>query len=257
VVEQTKTETELIEQYFKTHDPALREAVILHFIPLVHFVLGRLGISRSTSDDYEDLESQGVMGLIEAVDHFKPEMGNKLSTYATFKIRGRILDYLRNMDWLSRSARQKVRAAQDAMTVLQRNLNRLPTDEELAQHMQISLDTLQQIQQDSSHTIVSLDVDEDDADGEDGKSSLHERLMDENQVDPSESSERRDIRRNLAELLKQLSEKEQMVLALYYYEELTFKEIGKTLDISESRVCQIHGRAMINLKIMMKSTEGT
>jgi RNA polymerase sigma factor FliA len=255
VVEQTKAEIELIEQYFKTRDPALREAVILHFIPLVHFVLGRLGISRSTSDNYDDLESQGVMGLIEAVDHFKPEMGNKLSTYATFKIRGRILDYLRNMDWLSRSARQKVRAAQDAMVVLQRNLNRLPTDEELAQHMQVSLETVQQIQQDSSHTVVSLDVDE-ESDGEDGNSSLHERLMDENQENPSESFERKDIRRNLAVLLKQLSEKEQMVMALYYYEELTFKEIGKTLEISESRVCQIHGRAMINLKAMVRSMDG-
>jgi RNA polymerase sigma factor FliA len=256
VAEQNKTEAELLEKYYKTHDPALRETIILHFVPMVHFVLGRLGISRSTSDDYDDLESQGVMGLIEAVDHFKPDLGNKLSTYATFKIRGKILDYLRGMDWLSRSARQKVRSVQDAMNELQRILNRLPTDEELAQHMQISIDTLQQIQQDSSHTVVSLDVD-DDAEGEDGNSSLHERLMDEHQENPSESTERKDIHRNLANLIKQLTEKEQMVLALYYYEELTFKEIGKTLDISESRVCQIHGRAMINLKTIMRSSEPT
>ncbi|MCE1252999.1 MAG: FliA/WhiG family RNA polymerase sigma factor [Anaerolineae bacterium] len=253
MAEQTKTEAELVDQYYKTHEPALREAVILHFIPLVHFVLGRLGISRSTSDDYDDLQSQGVMGLIEAVDHFKPEMGNKLSTYATFKIRGRILDYLRSMDWLSRSARQKVRAVQDATNDMQRSLNRLPTDEELAQHMQINVDELQQIQQDSSHTVVSLDVD-DDMDADEGGSSLHERLMDDRQENPSESYEHKDNHQNMANLIKNLSEKEQMVLSLYYYEELTFKEIGKTLDISESRVCQIHGRAMLNLKTMMKST---
>ena len=254
MAEQTKTEAELVEQYYKTHDPALRETLILHFMRLVHFVLGRLGVSRSTTDDYDDLQSQGVMGLIEAVDHFKPEMGNKLSTYATFKVRGRILDYLRSMDWLSRSARQKVRAVQDATNELQRNLNRLPTDEELAQHMQINMEALQQIQQDSSHTIVSLDVD-DDSNTEEGGASLHERLMDEHQVNPSESYERKDSHHGMAVMLKKLSEKEQLVLSLYYYEELTFKEIGKTLDISESRVCQIHGRAMLNLKTMMKSTE--
>ena len=256
MVEQTKTETELIEQYFRTHDPALRESVILHFIPLVHFVLGRLGLSRSTTDDYDDLKSQGVMGLIEAIDHFKPEMGTKLSTYATFKIRGRILDYLRGMDWLSRSARQKVRAVQEATTELQRSLNRLPTDEELAQHMQIGMDTLAQIQQDSSHTVVSLDMDE-EGDADEGSNPLHERLMDEHQVNPSETSEKKDIQRNLARVLKNLPEREQLVLALYYYEELTFKEIGKTMDISESRVCQIHGRAMGNLKSMLRSTKVT
>ena len=251
MVEQTKTEAELIEKYFRTRDPALRESVILHFVPMVHFILGRLGISRSSSDDYDDLESQGVMGLIEAVDHFKPEMGTKLSTYATFKIRGRILDYLRSMDWLSRSARQKVRAAQDATIQLQHSLNRLPSDEELAQHMQIDLDTLSQIQQDSSHSVVSLDVEEKN-DTEEGSSPLHERLMDENQINPSVTSEQKEIQRSLARIIKDLPEREQLVLALYYFEELTFKEIGKTLDISESRVCQIHGRAMTSLKATIK-----
>jgi RNA polymerase sigma factor FliA len=232
----------------------LREAVILHFTPLVHFVLGRLGLSRSTTDDYDDLQSQGVMGLIEAVDHFKPEFGTKLSTYATFKIRGKVLDYLRGMDWLSRSARQKVRSVQQATRDLEHTLNRLPNDEELAQHMQIDMDTLQQIQQDSSHSVVSLDV-EDAEDTEEGSAPLHEKLTDERQINPSQSSEQKEMQRLLAGALKLLPDREQLVLSLYYYEELTFKEIGRTLDISESRVCQIHGRAMTNLKTFLKSKD--
>ena len=254
MAEPTKTDTDLVEQYFKTRDPALREAVILHFIPMVHFVLGRLGLSRSTTDDYDDLQSQGVMGLIEAVDHFKPEFGTKLSTYATFKIRGKVLDYLRGMDWLSRSARQKVRGVQEATRELEHSLNRLPNDEELAQHLQIDISTLQQIQQDSSHSVVSLDLDEAE-DQEEGSGSLHEKLTDEHQVNPSHSSEQKEMQRLLAGALKVLPDREQLVLSLYYYEELTFKEIGKTLDISESRVCQIHGRAMMNLKSHLKSKD--
>jgi RNA polymerase sigma factor FliA len=254
VAEITKTDTELVEQFFRTHDPVLRETVILQFTPLVHFVLGRLGLSRSTTDDYDDLQSQGVMGLIEAVDHFKPEFGTKLSTYATFKIRGKVLDYLRGMDWLSRSARQKVRSVQVATRELERSLNRLPKDEELAQHMQIDMSTLQQIQQDSSHSVVSLDLD-DAEDNEEGNGSLHEKLTDEHQVDPSHSSEQKELQRLLTGVLKTLPDREQLVLSLYYYEELTFKEIGKTLDISESRVCQIHGRAMMNLKSLLKAKD--
>jgi RNA polymerase sigma factor FliA len=253
VVETTKTDTELVEQYFRTRDPALREAVILHFTPLVHFVLGRLGLSRSTTDEYDDLQSQGVMGLIEAVDHFKPEFGTKLSTYATFKIRGKVLDYLRGMDWLSRSARQKVRSVQVATRELEHSLNRLPKDEELAQHLQIDMETLQQIQQDSSHSVVSLD--KEDAEDEEGSSALHEKLTDERQINPSNRSEQKEIQRLLAGALKSLPDREQLVLSLYYYEELTFKEIGKTLDISESRVCQIHGRAMMNLKSLLKAKD--
>ena len=254
MAEQTKTDIEVVDQYFQTHDPALREAVILHFTPLVHFVLGRLGLSRSTTDEYDDLQSQGVMGLIEAVDHFKPEFGTKLSTYATFKIRGKILDYLRGMDWLSRSARQKVRSVQVATRELEHSLNRLPNDEELAQHLQIDMGTLQQIQQDSSHSVVSLDV-EDKEDNEEGNAPLHEKLTDEHQVNPSQTSEQKEMQRFLAGALKLLPDREQLVLSLYYYEELTFKEIGRTLDISESRVCQIHGRAMTNLKSLLKTQD--
>lgn len=255
-MEPEKNDSEIIDQYYQTRDPELRDTVILHFTPLVHFILGRLGISRSTTNDYDDLQSQGLMGLIEAVDNFKPEFGTKLSTYASFKIRGRILDYLRGMDWLSRSARQKVKSVQEAIKELENEFHRLPSDEELAQYMQIDMNALQQIQQDSSYIIVSLDVDE-ETDLEDGAGSFHERLADEKQTNPSQTAENKEMQVLLSQALEDLPEREQLVLSLYYFNELTFKEIGKTLDISESRVCQIHGRAMSNLKTIMRSKDVT
>ena len=246
----SKTETELIEQFVATRDSSVREELIVRYVPLVHFVLGRLGLSRYRSDEYEDLESQGVLGLIDAVDNFKPDYGARLSTYATLKIRSKVLDYLRNMDWLPRTARQRVRVVQEAMGTLENNLHRLPTDEELASHLGMDMDTLQQALMDSSHTVVSLDEDKSE-ETEDGGTSLYEKITDEAQGDPSVDFEQFDTQQHVVVALKKLTEREQMVLSLYYYDELTFKEIGKTLDISESRVCQIHGRAVLNLKSVM------
>lgn len=252
--EKTRSDTELLEQFLATRDPALREELILRHVSLVNFVLGRLGVTRGRSAEYDDLESQGLLGLIDAIDHFKPEFGTRLSTYATLKIRSRVLDYLREMDWLSRSARQRVRAVQEAMVTLENQLHRLPTDEELTEYLQIDMDTLQQALQDSSHTVVSLDDTMFDMVGEDG-ASLHEKLKDDKQIDPSEGYEVDDMQKNLIKAIKYLPDREQLVLSLYYYEELTFKEIGKALDISESRVCQIHGRAMMNLKSLLETGE--
>jgi len=250
--ENTRSDTELLEQFLATRDSALREELILRHVSLVNFVLGRLGVSRGRSAEYDDLESQGLLGLIDAIDHFKPEFGTRLSTYATLKIRSRVLDYLREMDWLSRSARQRVRAVQEAMVTLENQLHRLPTDEELTEYLHIDMETLQQALQDSSHTVVSLDDTAFDVVGEDG-ASLYEKLKDDKQIDPSEGYEVDDMQKNLIKAIKCLPDREQLVLSLYYYEELTFKEIGKALDISESRVCQIHGRAMMNLKSLLES----
>ena len=229
--ENTRSDTELLEQFLATRDSALREELILRHVSLVNFVLGRLGVSRGRSAEYDDLESQGLLGLIDAIDHFKPEFGTRLSTYATLKIRSRVLDYLREMDWLSRSARQRVRAVQEAMVTLENQLHRLPTDEELTEYLHIDMETLQQALQDSSHTVVSLDDTAFDVVGEDG-ASLYEKLKDDKQIDPSEGYEVDDMQKNLIKAIKCLPDREQLVLSLYYYEELTFKEIGKALDLS-------------------------
>jgi RNA polymerase sigma factor for flagellar operon FliA len=250
-MEDIKAEAEMIEEFLTTHSPELREELILRYVSLIHFVLGRLGFNPYGGIEYDDLASQGMLGLIEAVDHYNPAFGTRMSTYATLKIRSKVLDYLRDLDWLPRIARQKVRAMQGAMVELEHKLHRLPTDEELAAHLNLGMDELSHIQMDSSRVVISLDETTSKMSNEDAESSMHEWLMDEHQENPSEVYEEKDMQTNLVEAIKALPEREQMVLSLYYFDELTFKEIGKTLEISESRVCQIHGRAVISLQSLL------
>jgi RNA polymerase sigma factor for flagellar operon FliA len=250
-MEDPKSEVEMIEEFLTSHSPELREILILRYVSLIHFVLGRLGFNPYGGIEYEDLASQGMLGLIEAVDHFDPAFGTRMSTYATLKIRSKVLDYLRDLDWLPRVARQKVKAMQGGMLELEHKLHRLPTDEELAAHLNLGLDELAHIQMDSSRVIISLDETTNKIGSEDSDSSLHEWLMDEHQENPLDIYEEKDTQRTLVEAIKVLPEREQLVLSLYYFDELTFKEIGRTLDISESRVCQIHGRAVVSLQSLM------
>jgi RNA polymerase sigma factor for flagellar operon FliA len=241
-----REDAELIRRYVASRDPALREEIILSYIPLVHFVLGRLGLSQSQGPDYEDAASQGLIGLIEAVDNFDLRFGTQFSTYATVRVRGRVLDYLRALDWLSRTARRRARAVQQAITDLWGALQRAPTDEELAKYLQYDQPTLQQALLDSRHVVVSLDSTV-HAEGE-NEGSFHELLPDEDQIDPADALDDQESRSHLVNTLKSLPERQQLLLSLYYNENLTFKEIGEMLGVSESRVCQLHARAMMELR---------
>lgn len=251
-MEEQRPDIELVEEFLNTHNPEHREELILRYVSLIHFVLGRLGLNPFGGIEYDDLVSQGMLGLIEAVDHYDPAFGTRMSTYATLKIRSKVLDYLRDLDWLPRIARQKVRAMQSATTELERKLQRIPTDEELASFLNIGMDELQQVQMDSTRVVVSLDETSTNPGNDDADSSMHEWIMDEKQENPSDVYEEKDMQAKLVLAIKQLPEREQMVLSLYYFDELTFKEIGKTLEISESRVCQIHGRAVISLQSLLE-----
>jgi RNA polymerase sigma factor for flagellar operon FliA len=241
-----REDAELLRRFVATREPALREEIILSYIPLVHYVLGRLGLSQSQGADYEDAASQGLIGLIEAVDNYDPRFGTQFSTYATVRVRGRILDYLRALDWLSRTARRRARAVQQAITDLWGVLQRAPTEEELAKYLQYDLPTLQQALIDSRHVIVSLDSTM-QSEGE-SEGSFHELLPDEDQVDPADALDDQESRSHLVKTLKSLPERQQLLLSLYYNENLTFKEIGEMLGVSESRVCQLHARAMMELR---------
>lgn len=248
------SEVELLNQFTATKSPALREEMVLRYVTLVHFVLGRLGISQAIGNDYEDLVNQGLIGLIEAVDHYNPDFKTQFSTYATFRIRGKILDYLRSLDWLSRTARHRARDVREAVNTLTDQNRRVPTDDELAMYMNLQVSKVQQALVDSSRVIVSLDavVDYD----EENDASLYETIADENQVDPSDSIGEKDLISKLTEVIKLLPEREQTVLSLYYYEELTLKEIGTVLGVSESRACQLHGRAVMALQALLTQGDG-
>jgi RNA polymerase sigma factor FliA len=250
----TSNDTDLFPRFLVTRDPSLREELVLRYVPLVRFVLGRLGISQSTSNEYEDLVSQGLLGLIEAIDRYNPEFGTQFSTYATVRIRGKILDYLRSLDWMSRTSRQRSRAVQEAISEFWLVNQRDPSDEEIAQKANLDLGAVQQALVDSSRMLVSLDSVIDFEQGED--TSLHETLPDENQPNPSDVFDEEEMRERLIEALRSMQEREQMVLSLYYFDELTFKEIGAILGITESRVCQLHARAITHLKVELKLGSG-
>jgi RNA polymerase sigma factor FliA len=239
-------EDTLIKEYLSKRDNKLREEVILSLLPLIHFVLGRLGISRNTSQDYDDLAAQGILGLIEAVDRYDEKYNTKLSTYATLKIRGKILDTLREMDWLSRSSRQKVRNLQKASVILESELKRSPNENELVAYLDIDIEEYRKILGDASKSFLSLD--EEIQDSNEGSIDLREVIADEKQINPSEVIETQDFQEKIIQSIKLLPIREQQILSLYYTDELTLKEIGQVMGISESRVSQVHGKAIIKLK---------
>lgn len=246
-------EAELFAQFLVTRSPALREKLVISFVSLVHYVLGRLGLSQEMGADYEDLVNQGLLGLIEAVDRYDASYGTQFSTYATVRIRGKVLDYLRSLDWLSRTARHRTRAVQEAINALYEKSQQVPTNDEIAAYLGLDEPKVQQALVDASRVIVSLDA-LTDIDQE-NDTSLYETLADRNQPDPADVVAEQDAKSHLLAAIKNLPEREQLVLTMYYYEELTLKEIGQVMGISESRVCQLHARAVMSLKTCMAQGE--
>lgn len=246
-------EKEIFDRYLSTHDESLKEEIIMRYLPLVRYTMGRLGISADSGPEYEDISSQGLLGLIDALDRYDGSYGTQFSTYATIKIRGKILDYLRSLDWLSRTARKRTKVVIEAMDNFWENNQRMPTDAELAETLKIDISEVQGALIDSSRVMISFDA-VDHTEDEDSV-SLHETLADPGQIDPAEILDEDESKQRLIEAIKTLPERHQLLLSLYYYENLTFKEIGEVLGISESRVCQIHGHATLALKTIMSHTE--
>jgi RNA polymerase sigma factor for flagellar operon FliA len=243
----------ILDEFIETRSPELREQLVLQSVPLVHYLLARMDLTPDRGSDYEDLTHQGLMGLIEAVDHFDPAFNASFSTYASLRIRGKILDYLRTSDWMPRAARKRMHLIQKTMTTLWSQNLREPTEEEIADQLGLKVQEIQRGLADSNRVLMSLDlVMESDQTSD---SSLHESLRDENQADPSEALEESGLLDQMADAIKELPEREQLILSLYYNDELTFKEIGKVLDITESRVCQLHARAILNLKARMQDEQ--
>jgi RNA polymerase sigma factor FliA len=246
----TQMETvEILDEFLMTRSPELREKLVLQSVPLVHYLLGRMGMTQEMGTEYEDLAHQGLMGLIEAVDHFDPKFNARFSTYASLRIRGKILDYLRTSDWMPRAARKRARQIQKTITTFCSEHQREPTEDEIASRLGIKVDEIQQGLADSNRVLVSLDTLMES--GPEGDGSSYEYLKDENQANPEEALVTGSLIEEMGSAIRNLSEREQLVLSLYYNDELTFKEIGKVLEITESRVCQLHARTILSLKAMM------
>jgi RNA polymerase sigma factor for flagellar operon FliA len=230
----------------------VRERLILHYSPLVKYVAGRVGAGLPPSVEQSDLVSYGVFGLIDAIEKFDPGRAIKFESYAMTRIRGAILDGLRTSDWIPRSLRHKARDVQNAYSTLQSRLHRTPSEREVAAELGISEQQLSAVfGQLSFINVVALD--ELLAPSEDGGSalSLGETLADVHAQDPVAAAEAREVRRLLARTISALPSREQTVVTLYYYEHLTLAEIGRVLGVTESRVCQLHTKAVLQLRALL------
>lgn len=230
-----------------TQLPAGREAAIRQYTPLVKYVVGRLAIGLPAVLDYEDILSYGTIGLIEALDRFDDSKGVKFETYAITRIRGAIIDALRALDRLPRSVRQKARKLEAINVSFALEHGREPTDEEAASLMGLTLDQYNQALVDCSWVTVSLDGLLDRDINDEGGSST-EFPADPNEEDFTGRLEKRQMVDALAGAVKTLPEREWLIVSLYYNDEMTMKEIARILEISESRVCQLHGRALGRLR---------
>jgi RNA polymerase sigma factor for flagellar operon FliA len=224
-----------------------RDAAIRQYAPLVKYVVGRLAIGLPAILDYEDILSYGTIGLIEALDRFDGSKGVKFETYAISRIRGAIIDALRSLDRLPRSVRQKARRLEQIHLDFVRDHDREPTDEEAAALMGLTIEQYNQTLIDASWVTVSLDGLLDRDNNEDGNAPT-ELPADPNAEDFTGRLEKRQLLEALTAAVKTLPEREWLIVSLYYRDEMTMKEIAQILEISESRVCQLHGRALGRLR---------
>jgi RNA polymerase sigma factor for flagellar operon FliA len=231
-----------------------RDRLILHYAPLVKYVASRVAVGLPQNVDHADLVSYGIFGLIDAIEKFDPERGFKFETYAIARIKGAILDELRAIDWVPRSIRAKARAIEKAYQKLEGTLHRTPTDSELAEELQVTEDELARtLTQISSAGVAALD--EVVAGAERGDSTTLGDTIADSDDGPQMRYESQEMKVMLASAISGLPEREKIVLSLYYYESLTLAEIGRILGVTESRVCQIHTKAVIHLRARLAAAD--
>ena len=238
------------DQYAATRDRALREQLILENAPLVKYVVDRMAISLPAVLEYDDLISHGIVGLMQAVDRYDPGRGVPFQVYAATRIRGQVLDTLRRLDLVPRSVRQRAREIENAIRRLREKLGRTPTDEEIGRQLGMSANAVRDHLQNATCILISLDGQLLQGDGQ--GLPLSELLEDESALTPLAHLEEMDVRERLRDALQELAERERLVLSLYHEQELTMKEIGHVLGVSESRVSQIYSKTVLTLRAIME-----
>jgi RNA polymerase sigma factor FliA len=243
------------EVFKATADVDAREKLILHYAPLVKYVASRVATGLPSSVDQSDLVSYGMFGLIDALEKFEPGRGNKFETYAIPRIKGAIIDELRAMDWVPRSIRFKARELEKAQADLEAMLKRQPTEQELAERLGMSRRELHDmVSQISFVSVLALDEVVSAGSDRGEQVSLIDTLADKG-IDPTWGLESQETRGLLAAAINSLSEREKIVVTLYYFEGLTLAEIGEILGVTESRVCQIHTKAVGGLRGQLSEVE--
>lgn len=239
-----KARAKLWDLYFENKTSQLREQIIVEYAPLVKLVAGRLSMYLGYNVEYEDLVSYGIFGLIDAIDKFDLAKNVKFETYASLRIRGAILDQIRKMDWIPRSVRQKQKLIDSANAKVETMYGRPATDEEIAEELKVSVDDYYAWQGQTNVTnLVSLDEFV-----EQGSEMRMDPAGNSHFEQPEKVIEKEELANMISEALEQLTDKERQVVMLYYYEEMTLKEISCVLEVSESRVSQLHTKSLVKLK---------
>lgn len=235
----------LWSEYFKdkTNKP-VRDSLIVQYIYLTRYVVGRVKVSLPPTFSIEDISSYGVEGLIDAVEKYSPDKGARFETYALMRIRGNIIDKIRAQDFLPRSARKKIKDVKDVQEDLKQKLGRAPTSSEIGEVLGLEKEKVDQILAEDT-TITSI---YDKKGSSDESIEIIDTIQDTKSLNPQEELEEKDVKKELEFALKKLPERERMIMVLYYHENMTLKEIGETIEISESRVCQLHAQAIMKLK---------
>ncbi|UTC67141.1 MULTISPECIES: RNA polymerase sigma factor WhiG [unclassified Treponema] len=246
-------EEELWEKYKKTSDPKIREYFILKYAPLVKYVAGKVGIGMPTNVEFDDLVGYGVFGLLDAIEKYDLDKNVKFNTYAVNRIRGAIFDELRSIDWVPRSVRQKSREIEEIIADLEARLGRSASNEEIASAMGLDIEEynslLLKISATSVISLTDLRFSNDDSE----EFSVGDIIEAPSSLNPDVIVEREDIKRVIVEAIKELPDREKKVLIMYYYEDMTLREIGEVLHVTESRVSQIHTSANVKLRAKLSS----
>lgn len=235
-------------EFVRTHDKALRDKLILTYAPLVKYVAGKLGSGLPTHVDEGDLVSYGLLGLIGAIERYDPTRDVKFETYAIARIKGSIIDELRSLDWVPRSVRSRAREIERAITELEAKLGVAPDDEQIATKLGITVAELESSLTDISRSSISALDELWSVSGDGDQVSLLDTIEDTAEPHPAAALDEVETREVMAEAIARLPEREKLVVTLYYYEELTLREIGEVLGVTESRVSQLHTKAILRLK---------
>ncbi|MEI8389782.1 MAG: FliA/WhiG family RNA polymerase sigma factor [bacterium] len=231
----------------------IRDKLIIQYIYLIKYVVGRLRISLPNTISTEDIAGYGVEGLIDAIEKFCPTRGVRFETYALLRIRGAIIDRIRSLDWVPRGAQKRFKSINKAIASLQGKLGRQPSTDEIARELELPKEKVEaSMAEMESNNMISI-YERKDSSGEGVE--IIDTIQDKNASDPLAMMENRDVKNELSRALGNLPERERMILALYYHENMTLKEIGATLTISESRVCQLHAQAIMKLRKLLSSRD--
>ena len=242
---------ELWHRYKEDGDETARERLVVAYSPLVKFIAGRMASGLPSHVEEGDLISYGLLGLIGAIERFDPEREIKFETFAVARVKGAIIDELRSLDWVPRSVRSRARDVEKAHAALEAELQHAPTDEEMADKLKMTVEEFQEtLLEIANSSVLALD---DlwtfaDPEGGGGQISVLDTIRDPNAIDPESEAQTTELKDRLADAIESLPDRERLVIALYYYESLTLREIGEVLGVTESRVSQLHTKAVLALR---------